>query len=346
MLWQEGRAVKTRWIANGTQPLVPMQTVAPNLEESAEATSESTGLVSSGADSEHAKQLKTTAILERMGIIKEKWSRLPTAAKVGVAGLLIVVLITVVMLVASGSEDGEQVPVGNQEPVGKQQPVECGLNATAVAGESPQDSCLCDDGFIDEPGQFFDGNIDGCNRACYAQLYSELYSLPNCDFSNSGIKERCQITTTRCRSCGDHASIVDGKCECDSGFINDLTMARAQQFAWDTWDHSPKSVDNITDDRTYGFMTKLQHEGWHDYVPNDDALHGRVPINVWSDTGHAHLRTAKLACRPCGNHGTYTPGADGAAPTCVCHDTGDAANNYEGAFCEFPPRLARLRRSR
>ena len=61
-LWQEGRAVKTRWIANGKQPLVPMQTVAPDLEESSEATSESTGLVSSGADSAQSEESKPVSM--------------------------------------------------------------------------------------------------------------------------------------------------------------------------------------------------------------------------------------------------------------------------------------------
>ena len=106
MLWQEGRAVKTRWIANGKQPLVPVQTVAPELDDSFEATSESTGLVSSGADGEQSEQSKPISMVcEKMGPLKEKWSGLPTAAKVAVsvAGLLIAVLL---MIVATTTASG------------------------------------------------------------------------------------------------------------------------------------------------------------------------------------------------------------------------------------------------
>eukprot|EP01043_Picozoa_sp_COSAG02_P054965 COSAG02_NODE_6306_length_3665_cov_51.234997_2_plen_717_part_00 len=191
-----------------------------------------------------------------------------------------------------------------------QHPTECGLNATAVDGQS---SCLCDDGFIDEP--------IGYRRDEYGCF-------------------QCPTNMTRCRSCGDHASTVDGECVCDPGFINDPSLARAQQFAWDTWDaldagrlsHFKGLHRDINADRTYGFVKKSV-TGSSFY--SDDMLY----VNAWSETGYASLRTAKLACRSCGDHGDYTPGAGGAAATCVCHDTGSAKDNYEGAFCEFPPAL-------
>ena len=109
MLWQEGRAVKTRWIANGKQPLVPVQTVAPDLEESCEATSESTGLVSSGADSAQSEESKPVSMVcEKMGPLKEKWTGLPTAAQVAVpvAGLLVVVLLVATTTVSGQTASG------------------------------------------------------------------------------------------------------------------------------------------------------------------------------------------------------------------------------------------------
>ena len=71
-----------------------MVTVAPDLDESSEAASESTNLVSSNPNSEYAEQSKSTSVLERIGpakekcsrlldIVQEKWSRLPNPAKAG-----------------------------------------------------------------------------------------------------------------------------------------------------------------------------------------------------------------------------------------------------------------------
>lgn len=44
-----------------------------------------------------------------------------------------------------------------------------------------------------------------------------------------------------------------------------------------------------------------------------------------------------LVCRTCGPQGTYTVVGD--ARTCACNDNGQAADNYEGVFCDLPPGL-------
>jgi hypothetical protein len=99
--------------------------------------------------------------------------------------------------------------------------------------------------------------------------------------------------------CGNHATAVSGECRCVDGFINDAEAVRLQQEK-----RSNPDDFNCTD-TGFGYA-------------------------------YTSLPTALLACRSCGDHGTYVPGDP---PTCVCQDTGDPANNYEGMFCEYPPAL-------
>ena len=141
VLCQEGRAVKTRWIANGKQPLVPVQTIAPSLDESCEATSESTGLVRpSESSSEQSEQSKPLLILcKKMGPVKEKWSGLPKAkVAVPVAGLLIVLSIVYLILTNGGCGDfrdcttSQATPPPPPPPAPPPQSVSCGAHGTAT----------------------------------------------------------------------------------------------------------------------------------------------------------------------------------------------------------------------
>ena len=196
-----------------------METVAPDLDESSEAASESTNLVSSNPNSEYAEQSKSTSVLERIGpakekcsrlldIVQEKWSRLPNPAKagIGVAGLLIVVFLIIMSTSNASTSTNTPAPPAPEDI--------CEDTCQWANDES------CDDGGDDSEYSVCAKGTDcqDCGKREVNAHNCGAHGTPgglNCSCDEGYIGNFCDTP------CGDHASVTNGACQCDDGFLND-----------------------------------------------------------------------------------------------------------------------------